>query len=220
MKVMVLMLILAGVPSGSARAGEQRCNISLEVINKPAWTLQVGQDAIRGDRNVLNREDNLVFGFIAGQPARFKITEDRMTGRLTGSMVVLQLDRGKAFTKLTGMLDRDRLVAEASDEGIQLRDLSIRLELKPLVSSSPDAPCTLATKNGTLKLVFDGCDSSIAHLRPELLLMLHRLVLPRARQLEDVPVHFRTGRSTGETRANRSLAPQPASMTPHNQRKR
>jgi hypothetical protein len=140
-----------------------------------------------------------------------------LIGRLTGSMAVLHLERGEGHTKLSGMLDRNRLVAEVSKEGMVLRDLSVRVDLKPQATSSPDAPLTLAGKAGMVKLVFDGCDPTLASSRPELLVILHRLVLPRIMQFEDIPLRFRSDRNTG---VNRQLDPTGVPAIPRPQRPR
>ena len=111
----VVLLMSLTVP---ARATEFKCTVGLHLAGKEIWTLKIGPKRMEGDNNVLTRDKQVVYGFIDGKPARLRFKENRLSGRLTGTMAVLHIEQGEGHTKLSGMLDRNRLVAEVSKEGM------------------------------------------------------------------------------------------------------
>jgi hypothetical protein len=132
-----------------------------------------------------------------------------MEGTLSGFMISLNMERSAEHVSMNGSLGRGHLVAKATVDEIFLSDMKLKLLFKTGRRGNPRAPTVLTDETGHVTLTFDGCSSSVIHERPELLLLLHRWVLPRVEEFEDVnrPAGLRSTRNSRITTGSSQARP-------------
>ncbi len=170
----LVALILAGALTAPAAAGE-KCSIALETAGRHAWTLEIAESRITGDKTSLEKDAGVVFGFLFGKPTRIRLQDDRLTGNLAGERITLHVERAGDQTVLRGPIGGLQSNARASADRLLLnaRNLSITLKTTDPAESEKT---TMADESGFVVMTFQGCDPAILGRRPELLLVVNWMI--------------------------------------------
>ena len=163
---------------------EPVCTIQFQIFNKEIWTLQVESDRIEGDRNVLRRDGDVVFGFVGSKRTRLRFDKDSIEGRLAGVYIKLALIHGGDQLEMRGSAGGGRLSAKVSGDELVLANGKLTVTLQ-LVPGTEEAP-VLRDESMNLSLVLNGCGLAIMRQRPEILLLLNQRVLRRVALLHDI----------------------------------
>jgi hypothetical protein len=164
---------------------EPSCSIQFQLFDKEIWTLRVETDRIEGDRDVLRRDGDVVFGFVGSKQTRLRFDKDSIEGRLAGVYIKLALIRGSDQIEVRGSAGSGRLSAKTTGNELVLANLKIAVTLKQV----PGAEGTTVLRDETSKasLLIKGCGLAIMQERPEILLLLNQRVLQRVALFHDVP---------------------------------
>lgn len=173
----VLLLAALEAFPAAAEASDQKkaATISLEVAGRQRWSLGVEPDRLVGDQNVLQREDDVVFGFLRNQRVRLKLKERHSGSRLVGGKNLLSYHRTGGEIHLTGLFQGNQVEVRLDDRRLWLSDSSISATLRP--AESRGARLVLSDPTGNVRLILEGCDLDTLRNRPELLFMLNRMTL-------------------------------------------
>ncbi len=180
----VFMGSISGVASKEPTRDSQAASVSLYIMDKEIWTLQVKPKKIQGDRVVLNTEGDVMYGFFPSGAIRLINRPNRLDGRLGPSEVMLSVDQAESYVTLRGTQGPMRLFLSATADSLILGDSVLLLQLETL---NPNAtPQVLSDQSQQIQLHFSGCSASIMINRLDLLVTLARLILPRIEYLHDL----------------------------------
>ena len=181
----VAFAVMAIPPALPAEEGND-CQVSLELLGKKIWDIKVGPKKITGDSNTLTREGNVIYGFAAGKAVRFRVVKDRMAGSYAGAEASLKVEGEKDRVKIRGFFGHTRFIVKTEGDQLELTDQAITLRLKRKAVPGEPPGVSLTDESGKVRVLFQGCDVNLMQSRPELALVLHRMILPRVADLEDV----------------------------------
>ncbi len=180
----LFFLILFGLSSCAAQMESTKAedsspqSVTLQIMDKTIWTLTVTPDGLKGNGINLQNQDGVIFGYIREKQVRYRLTKEGDEEKLDEGQSKLQMTRKENGIQLEGTSAGQRLQAHWGDAGLVLANPRISLTFKQAKSSV--AQTILIDTKGQVKLVFANCDPSLLKKRPELLLLLAKLVLPEA----------------------------------------
>ena len=181
---LLLISSLASVVGASEDDQKSAATISLEGAGRQRWSLRVEPDRLVGDQNVLQREDDVVFGFLRNQRVRLRLKERTPGGRLVGGKDLLSYSRTGGEVHLTGLFQGNQVEVRLDDLRLWLSDSSISVTLRP-ADSGVDR-LVLSDPTGDVRLILEGCSRDTLRNRPELLFMLNRMTLQWLAYHQDV----------------------------------
>lgn len=184
-KSMVFIAFSICMIAASLEASAEECEISLQIFGKQIWTLKVESKRVFGNNNVLNREGDVAFGFVNGQPTRLKIYEDWLNGSLGDKSAVFHYSRDAEYIEISGLANQYRFSAVLTADLITFRDQILTLHLTRITSSDPLRKVFI-DNTGYIRLTIAACSWPMITSRPELILLLHQAILPRVERFEDI----------------------------------
>jgi hypothetical protein len=161
------------------------CQVKLDLLGKEVWSLSVTPSQIKGDGTTLTWDQDVIYGFVRGQPLRLRAINDQLSGSIADSSAELYVDQLGDSLSIKGLVGLEHFEASVTPEGVFLGNQLLSVRLKPRDSGLIDtwASQVLSDERDQIRLVLTGCSLKD---RPELLVVIQHLLLPRVAGFEDV----------------------------------
>jgi len=173
----------AGPPAGveEKKPAAEFCRVHLDFGQLAFEEVKIDKDALKvtGPDFNLQREGDVVYGFMLSKPTRFRVKADSISGTAAGMDLMLHVKRQALSTEVSGLVGIRRVVARVSGNKV-----SVAAAGSSRVASTAHLSLTRSSGNllkgqiglgagmSAAGMVTFGCDLDFIRERPELIVIL------------------------------------------------
>ncbi|HUT99955.1 MAG TPA: hypothetical protein VM425_00795 [Myxococcota bacterium] len=173
----------AGQPAGieEKQPAAEFCRVHLDFGQLAFEEVKIDKDALKvtGPDFNLQREGDVVYGFMLSKPTRFRVKADSISGTAAGMDLMLHVKREALSTEVSGLVGIRRVVARVSGNKV-----SVAAAGSSQVASTAHLSLTRSSGNllkgqiglgagmSAAGMVTFGCDLDFIRERPELIVIL------------------------------------------------
>jgi len=132
------------------------CRIRIEAIHSS--DVRIGPERLLGPDTNLHREQDLLYGFVGGQPTRIRREGTRIHGTLAGKQLMLQVEQEVIGTRIAGVAGTGRMSARLGTDHLIWNGRLGHLELLRDQGSRFDGSAHLGGAMGFAAMNTQGCD--------------------------------------------------------------
>jgi hypothetical protein len=160
----------AGVKARLPEAPE--CRIRLQFGLVVTQNVTVKPDRIVGADYNLHVEDQIVYGFISGQPTRMKLKDKHISGSAAGRELMLNVKNTETTTEVSGLVGGVRVSAVVSEHRVRVNAMRGALYLTRDRGNHLSGQMGLSSDIAPAHLTTYGCELSEIRKRPDLIVVL------------------------------------------------
>lgn len=164
---------LAASPAlGEEPKVERACTITMQFGWFAAQEVSLKGDRVIGSNFNVQREGDVVYGFVHGEPTRFRALDDRVSGTVAGMDLMLYVARDAIKTEVSGLVGERRVTARVTDTAVTVSARGASLSLSHYRGNHLKGQMLVASDLGPADLVLFGCELKLIRERPDLIVIL------------------------------------------------
>jgi len=148
------------------------CQIRLQLGLSVSQNISIKSDRITGADYNLHLEDEIIYGFISGQPTRMKLKDNHISGSAAGRDLMLHVKKTGTECEVSGLVGGSRVSAKVSEHRVTVNAMRGALYLSRDRGNHLSGQLGLSSNIAPAHMTTYGCELSMIRDRPELIVTL------------------------------------------------